>query len=149
MVVVIGLIGVFGLFFGPDSEPSGPISSGPIVEINSQRWPVEIVDEPAEQAQGLSGRSRLPAGQGMLFIFPEPGLYGFWMKDMNFPLDFVWISGDRVAGVTEDVPPCQLSIINCQLFYPPERVDVVLEVNAGEVERSGIKAGAAVVIELE
>ena len=46
---------------------------------------------PEERSQGLSGRPNLAAGTGMLFVFEQAGSYAFWMKDMRFPLDMVWI----------------------------------------------------------
>jgi len=122
------------------------------IEIGQGQWQIEVADEEEEQRQGLSGRQSLPTGQGMLFIYAQPGNYGFWMKDMNFPLDFVWISSDRVAGVTENVSPTQFTtydVVNLPLYYPPEAVNKVLEINAGQVEKFGIKAGDKVVVKLK
>lgn len=100
---------------------------------------VEIADTQAKMEKGLSGRNSLPENQGMLFLFKEPNFYGFWMKGMNFPLDFIWIRENEVVETTENVKP--------EDFQPPknlfskEKVDKVLEVNAGFVEKSKIKIG--------
>src|SRR3990172_7339338 len=50
---------------------------------------VEIADSPEEQAKGLMGRESLEPGKGMLFVFPEEGIYPFWMKDTLMPLDMI------------------------------------------------------------
>jgi hypothetical protein len=66
----------------------------------------------------------------MLFTFDEPSYAGFWMKDMRFPLDLVWIGSDfRVLGVTP-MAPC--TDTPCPIAYPPAPVALVLEVNLGE-----------------
>jgi uncharacterized membrane protein (UPF0127 family) len=90
----------------------------------------------------------MPEQYGMLFLFDTPGSYGFWMKDMQFPIDILWIRGWRLVGFTEEVPtepgkpPSELSI-----YYPPEEVDRVLEVNAGVSKRFGFKEGDRVVLQ--
>ncbi len=99
-----------------------------------------VSDDPALRERGLSGRESLDADQGMLFIFDEEGSYGFWMKDMNFSLDLVWIDGQkRVVGVTEDVSPETYP----KSFYPLEPVRYVLELNSGQAKIFGIKQGTS------
>lgn len=100
---------------------------------------VEIADSTEERKRGLSGRNTLSQNKGMLFVFSEPDFYKFWMKDMNFGLDFIWINGDEIIEVTKNVksedyqPP--------DVLVPKEKIDKVLEVNAGEAERLNIKTG--------
>lgn len=90
------------------------------------------------QELGLGQRASLPAGQGMLFVFPDAGTYGFWMKAMQFPLDMVWIdSSHRVAGVTANISPDTFP----EVFLPPSEISYVLELNAGASERFGIATG--------
>jgi uncharacterized membrane protein (UPF0127 family) len=92
------------------------------------RIPVTIADTPAEQEQGLSGTTFLPTNTGKLFIFPTPGRYGFWMKDMQYPLDLIWIDSTmHIVGITAQVAPETYPTV----FYPPEDVLSVLEVAGG------------------
>jgi len=94
------------------------------------------------QEQGLSGRDSMPADVGMLFVFPTLGKYGFWMKDMRFPLDVVWIDADkRVAGVD----PGLLSVSYPHIFYPSDDVEYVLELDSGEAAALGIATGTQLV----
>ncbi|OHB06180.1 MAG: hypothetical protein A3A26_01405 [Candidatus Zambryskibacteria bacterium RIFCSPLOWO2_01_FULL_47_14] len=109
-------------------SPSHRRGLGEIV-VNSKSIPVEIADSDAERAQGLSGRQVLETETGLLFIFDEPGFHGFWMKDMKFPIDIVWLGNDfEVIGVEKNVSPNTYP----QVFYPPRAVKYVLELNAGE-----------------
>lgn len=100
--------------------------------------PVSIADTPAAREQGLSGTTTLPANAGKLFIFDTPGNYGFWMKDMNYGLDFVWIdSAMKVIAVTPNVTADTYP----QIFYPPQPVQYVLEVNAGFSSKNNLTVG--------
>lgn len=105
------------------------------IRVGSSRIQVEKALTPWERARGLSGRQQLAANAGMLFEFNQMGYHPFWMKGMNFPLDFIWISEDKVVGITEAVPITQMEI------KPPQPIDKVLEVNSGFVARYKIKVG--------
>lgn len=99
---------------------------------------VEVVDEPNTRAQGLSGRAVVPDDYGMLFVFPRAELHGFWMKDMEIPIDMVWVNADgTIAGITESVTPETYPTA----FYPPSPVPYVLEVRAGLAEERGWATG--------
>ena len=83
----------------------------------------------------------------MLFVYDEDGPRTFWMPDMHFPLDMVWIRADcTVAGVTADVPNPPLDTPRDQLkLYPSAgMVRFILELNAGQAAASGIEAGGTV-----
>ncbi len=111
------------------------------LSIGDDSLEVEIRDTPKERAQGLSGRPPLAPGHGMLFIFAGPGIQPFWMKDMKFALDFVWIRGGVVVELTEDVPPPTKENPIPQVIIPKEPVDQVLEVAAGTIESLGLRLG--------
>ena len=68
---------------------------------------VEVVDTPELRRQGLSGRESLAEDRGMLFVFDEVSSDNcFWMKDMNFSIDMVWMNENReVVTVTPNVSP--------------------------------------------
>ena len=77
----------------------------------------------------------------MLFVFSEPHIQRFWMKDMNFPLDIIWIRDFKVIGLEENVPQPANNDGKTARMNSPEPADMVLEVNAGEVAKYGISAG--------
>ena len=97
---------------------------------------VEVQDTDSLRTKGLSGRESLRENKGMLFIFEEPGLYGFWMKDMNFSIDILWINdGKEIVEIAENVAPDTFP----EIFYPKELVQYVLETQAGFVEKNDIQ----------
>ena len=119
----------------------------PVVEVGGVAFKVDIADDAAERSQGLSGRDQLPEDGGMLFVYQEPVVPGFWMRQMRFPLDFVWIGDDcEVVDVTPNVPAPEAGTSDSELtlYHPAAPVLYNLEVNAGMVERHGIKAGDSV-----
>jgi len=115
------------------------------VKICLAAFDVEVADTAFLQTKGLSGRPGLPKNYGMLFVFDDLGMRKFWMKDVQFPLDFVWIRENKVVGIVYGAEPETGD--NLTIYESPEPVDRVLEVNAGEIMNYGIKAGDAVIIE--
>ncbi|MFA6569813.1 MAG: DUF192 domain-containing protein [Bacteroidota bacterium] len=104
----------------------------------------EVADTENLRIQGLSGRDKLPESTGMLFVFDKPGMYSFWMKDMKFSLDFIWISNNQVVDLTEDVPYPKHPNESLPIYQPKTPVDHVLEVTAGFIKKEGIQIGDAV-----
>lgn len=115
----------------------------PKLQINNQVFTYEIAITDAQRQQGLSGRDPLPENHGMLFVFPNKAQHGFWMKDMKFALDFIWIDDTTVVDISENVPPPTPGQQPVALG-PQKSVNRVLEVNAGTVQRTGIKVGDTV-----
>lgn len=100
-----------------------------------------IVDTSESRKRGLSGSEGLGPDEGMLFVFQEEGRYPFWMKDMNYPIDIIWIaSGGRIVGFWEHAEPESYP----RSFAPDEDALYVLEVVAGYVEAHGLKIGDTV-----
>lgn len=95
---------------------------------------VEVMNDEKSRAQGLSGRDKLDSNVGMLFVFDRPGKYGFWMKDMKFDLDFIWIRDNKIVQI-------DTNISNPKTLIPNVDVDKVLEIAAGEVTNHNIKIG--------
>jgi uncharacterized membrane protein (UPF0127 family) len=111
------------------------------VRVGAHEFIVEVADTLFKQAQGLSGREALEAGHGMLFIFKTASTQNFWMKDMHFPIDIIWINEGKVIGFAERAPVPTSSI---PTFTSNGPADMVLEVPAGTVANEGIKAGDTV-----
>lgn len=103
----------------------------------------EVSDTKEKRGKGLGGRESLATDAGMLFVFEKEDFYPFWMRGLKFPLDFVWIRGDKIVDITENVAPPQpnQSDDTLPIFQSKEMVDKVLEVNGGTVQRLGIKVG--------
>ena len=112
------------------------------VILKGEKFMVEAADTPAERMQGLSGRSGLSVNEGMLFTFDKPDAHGFWMKDMKFPIDIIWISNNEVIYVSSNLNPDS----DPTIFSPPEPVSQVLEVKAGTILRLNVVEGDKVFI---
>jgi hypothetical protein len=111
------------------------------VKIAGVTLQVEIASTPEMLKQGLSGRAGLKENEGMLFVFERPGKYSFWMKDMNFPIDIIWIGEDlKVIYIKKDALPNSFP----EVFTPDKNAKYVLEVNAGFSEKNDLKEGDSV-----
>lgn len=114
------------------------------VTIGRKKFSVEIADSDAERILGLSNRENIGPADGMLFVFEQPGRYGFWMKDVKFSLDIIWINDGRVVDFVELAPP--VSGVPATTYYPPIEIDRVLELPGGTVRRYNIDKGSPVEI---
>lgn len=100
---------------------------------------VEVADTKKSQAQGLSDRKELKNGDGMLFIFPGKEIRSFWMKNMNFGLDIIWLDGDEITKISQNLPP--EGGVPQNVYESGNPVNYVLEVPAGFCEKNNIKIG--------
>ena len=105
---------------------------------------VEIADTEAEIVRGLSYRDSLGESDGMYFVFPARRQVSFWMYQMRFPLDIVWIDNGAIVGIEQNAPvPTGESI---PTFKSPQAVTHVLEVPAGFSGQNNLKIGDKVVL---
>lgn len=104
---------------------------------------VEIMDTDAKREQGLSGREKLADNQGMYFIFSGTNQQrpGFWMKDMKFNLDIIWIQNNSVVGITKNLEAPATASSTLPVYYPLADIDAALEVNAGWAEKYNVAVG--------
>ena len=110
---------------------------------NKACFEAQIADTAGQRVLGLSGRDSLNDSQAMLFIFPQNLIPGFWMKNMKFPVDIIWIDENwKVEGIKKNVQPCSEDI--CNSVYPNQGIKYVLEVNAGLSDKYGFAEGDSV-----
>ena len=108
------------------------------VELRGQTIRVSIADTPRTHEAGLGGRAGLAPDEGMLFIFREEGKHVFWMKDMSFPIDIVWIASDgRVVYLAQNVSPDTYPMS----FVSTAPARYVLELPAGFSSEYGVIIG--------
>lgn len=120
------------------------------VSIAGREFFAELANTPALRLQGLSGRNGVGEKEGMLFVFDTKENHAFWMKDMNFPIDIVWIEGNRVVGFAEDArPEPGIPTTRLRIYSPPEPIDRVLEIRAGRIQALGLAVGDGVSVSLE
>lgn len=104
---------------------------------------VEVANDSAKRQKGLGGRDSLAANTGMLFIFEKPLKPQFWMKNVEFPLDIIWIRDNKVVDIIKNAAVPEPGALDETLprYVPNQEIDMVLEVNAGFVDSKGIKNG--------
>ena len=108
------------------------------VNLKGEKIVVEVADTVAKQIQGLSGRASMKNNEGMLFVFKEEAIQSFWMKDMQFSLDILWIDENKIiVGIERNVSPDTFP----QTFSPYKPALYVLELNAGWTEKHQVVAG--------
>ena len=101
---------------------------------------LELATNNELRGQGLMYRESLPRGEGMLFIFPEPGEYPFWMKNTLIPLDMIWLdTSGKIVAIRPDIPPCRAD--PCPTYAPDAVSSLVLELAAGEAKEHGLSVG--------
>jgi uncharacterized membrane protein (UPF0127 family) len=111
------------------------------LRIGSHTIAAQVAVTDAELQRGLGGRPCIPANQGMLFVFAQQGLYPFWMKDMSFPIDIVWINAQHdVVAVRRDLSPSTYP----QTYVSGEPAQYVLELQANRARSLGIVKGTTI-----
>ena len=111
------------------------------IQIGDSVIQVSLALTETEQEIGLAKFSSLPENEGMLFIFQKPDTYSFWMKDMKFPIDIIWISEDfKIIHIEKSLSPDTYP----QGYAPKDKALYVLEVNAGFSDKHKITTGESV-----
>lgn len=117
------------------------------VKVGSRQFTVEVAKTESDRKTGLSGRTSLDKNSGMLFVFATTDVRPrFWMKDMKFPIDIIWIDNNKIVQISENIPILikELPDDKISFYVPRQPVDYVLEVTAGTAKNEGIKVGDSV-----
>ena len=109
---------------------------------------VEVASTPEQLRTGLQGRLPLGENEGMLFVLGKPQQARFWMKDVTFAIDMVFLDAEgSVDHIEAEVPPCPE--LPCPVYRSKSRVSYVLELPAGWAHRHGLSEGDQVQVEPE
>lgn len=107
-----------------------------LIAINGKTIVVEKVFDSQKMELGLGKRKNICQNCGMLFVFPGPGKRSFWMKDMQFDLDILWLNNKKIVHIEKNVSAKFAGILS-----PDKLADQVLEIPAGFADKIGIKEG--------
>lgn len=109
-----------------------------IVNIGGKHLTASIADSKSSRERGLSGVHSIGPNEGKIFLFEEEGFHKFWMKDMKFPLDVIWVNDQNtVVDIRENLAPETYP----DTFVPAYPASKTIEVNAGWVAENDIKIG--------
>lgn len=112
--------------------------------INNITFKVEKAETLAEKTLGLMYRQSLKKDRGMLFVYPQEQYASFWMKNTYIPLDIIWIDANKkIVDISKDAQPCTTE--DCPSYATDNKIQYVLEINAGLSEEYGFKKGDQVV----
>jgi uncharacterized membrane protein (UPF0127 family) len=110
------------------------------VKVTNNYIDAEVASNDTQKELGLSNRTCIGVNQGMLFVFDKPGKYDFWMKDMKFPIDIVWMNETKtVTEVTPSVYPSTYP----KKFTSKAVSKYVLELQSGNAQRLNISEGTS------
>lgn len=115
------------------------------VTINDYQLVVDEAITDEQQTRGLAVKKQLAEDQGMLFMYDHEQPLAFWMKDMRFPIDIIWLDGQkRVVHIEQNLAPC-LPNRDCPSYLPTENAQYVLETVAGFTQKHHVVIGQTVV----
>ncbi len=146
-IIVIGIIilmlqsfGVFHSLFAKKGK----------VVLHDKTISVEVVSNEKDRAKGLSKRKSLAKDTGMLFTFDSADYHPFWMKDMLFSIDMLFIKDTKIVTIYHNIPFPKNATENANppLYTPIEPADKTLELPAGTADAIGAKEGDTVTITL-
>lgn len=142
VLISAGLVTAFLLPRSIDPKMQGFSNSHPVrdLRVGSRIIYAEVVSSSSDIKQGLSDRKSMAQDEGMLFELGRRDIHSFWMNRMHFNLDLIWIDGDTVVEIAENLPAPKFGEYPFT-HTPAVDSERVLEVNAGVVKEAGLKVG--------
>ena len=142
-MVILAILGVAYYGFVGQSKKN-------TVEINNILFNIDLAVSADDLERGLSGRKEIANDQAMLFIFSDKSQRSFWMKDMNFNIDLLWIDGNKIVAYEKNMlaPEDDTPLDNLAKYISPQPIDKVLEIKSGLVDSLSIKIGDTININL-
>lgn len=114
------------------------------VKMAGETIELEVAKTPKQQAIGLMYRDNLAPNRGMLFPMTPPRVPRFWMKNVEMPLDMIFVREGKVAAIAHQVPPCQSD--PCPTYSPDVLIDQVIELKGGRAKELGLEIGNTISI---
>jgi hypothetical protein len=137
--LLVGLsvtLAISSLFVKPVPQKL-PVSAA--VAISNQLINLEVARSRRQKEKGLMYRTSLAADRGMLFVYEPPQTVSFWMRNMEIPLDMVFVRNGQVKLLKVNVPPCPVN--SCPIYETDIAIDQVVELRAGRAAELGLKVG--------
>lgn len=139
IVIIVLAVAVFIVYraISTSNHPADKKFLIETVEVAGNKLNVNLAANDEERKIGLSETESLADDWGMLFIYQKPEIPSFWMKDMNFPIDIIWIYNGKVVDIERNLSPD-----NGEATYSPVlKIDAVLEAPAGWIEEKNVIKG--------
>lgn len=147
IALLLTALALFVTFF--DTQDTAPVQSSKInptrtILFENVSVRVAAADTEPLRQRGLSGMTGLAPDQGMLFVFDKDGMYSFWMHEMLFSIDILWLAADgQVVHIEKDVSPQSYPAS----FTSDSPARYVLELPAGFSDQHRIIIGSSASLE--
>lgn len=143
IILLFGLLILVGLGIAfAQKYPVETLFKQTTAVVNNSTFKLILAKSQKEKEVGLSEKKSLEQNAGMLFVFEKPDFYSFWMKNMKFPIDIIFIKDNKIITVYQNAkPPINNENNSLTIYKPEEPVDKVLEINSGLSEKNNIKKG--------
>lgn len=132
LILAIFLIGL-GLWQNSKKSPTA--------KINNHEFKLQIAKTAKEKEIGLSKYESLSKDLGMLFSFEKADYYSFWMKQMKFPIDIIYIKDGKIVTIYRSVQSPKSENESLSIYKPKEPSNMILEINAGLSSKYKFKEG--------
>jgi len=114
------------------------------ITVNGQILIADVSATTEQRTRGLTVKDALDEKEAMLFVFDNQAKHKFWMKDMKFPIDIIWIGRDKsVIDIENSLKPCNSGFL-CSTYEPDGDSLYVLETVSGFAQKYGIVKGTIV-----
>jgi uncharacterized protein len=102
---------------------------------------VDIALTDKQKQDGLSVKDSMNETEGMLFLLEDPTKASFWMKNMHFPIDIIWLDENfSIVHIEEELKPCTMAFY-CPSYKPLKESLYVLETIAGFANNHHLNIG--------
>ena len=140
------IYGILFLLIATFAHSNGTLKSGTVSFVNDEKLYVEIAGTEDLRAYGLMQRASLDENAGMLFVYPDQEIRGVWMKNTLLALDVLFLSeSGKIVSMLRNLQPCRQS--PCSIYSSQYKARYMLEVNAGFIDKHGIKIGQDVMLD--
>ncbi len=118
------------------------------VNVSGDTFKVLVANTYARQVEGWSNKKNMGGYGGMLFTFSDYGQHAMVMRDMDFPLDIIWLDGNRIIDMAPNLPPAQHNIPENELtpYFARLSSTAVLELPAGFIVSHHLKIGDTITV---
>lgn len=145
MKIILGLVGlllllVIAFFFTQTSLFAKKASA----TIHTHTFTIDVAKTPKDKEIGLASKNTISADYGMYFPFEKSDYYAFWMKNMKFPIDIIFLKDNKIVTIFSNVPNPASSSDNLPLYQPSDPANAVLEITAGLSDKYGFTKGDTV-----
>ncbi|MEB3359932.1 MAG: DUF192 domain-containing protein [Synechococcales bacterium] len=131
----------------PQSNPGQSLPISASFTVDDSEIQLEVAETRQQQAIGLMFRETIPDDRGMLFVISPSRRVQFWMRNVQVPLDMVFLRNGQVVAIAPEVPPCTTP--TCPTYGPDEEVDQVIELRGGRAAELGLQVGDSLAIDFQ